>query len=317
MMRKRKALFLISAFAISLQPVWAQPVVSDAPQGLCKCPAELKHVLNGHPFLPTFAIPTPFADSQAIVALGFGYGTFESPVLGRILELKLGEFQPIAQGQVSLFSGFALSFGVKANVITGLNQAALLDYGASTSYTLQAGAIYELIRAKSDVLSLALDVSRPHSFAVSPLEAARAGLERIGGSADPNFASENVTTRWAPSARFAHAFSGFAGFQTFLGGRFDNTIENEQETTVKTVVNFGGGLSGDFKQLAGIPIGLTANYRRAQVVSSESGSNSDAFTLGLFEPFSATVNVGLELGLVKAGSGDVKVAALLARATYN
>jgi hypothetical protein len=272
--------------------------------------------LGGHAFLPSFAIPSPFADSQASVALGFGYRSYTTSVLGGDRELKLAGFQPSVQGQVHLFSGLALNFGFSGSLVTGVNSAAVLDYGASTAYALQLGALYEVLRTDTDVFSLALEVQRPHTLALSPLDAANAGLQQLLGAGDPNYAASQVTTRWAPDLRYAHTFAKFIGFRSFLGLRLDNTTSDGEASVAKSLINLGLGLSTDFKEVIGVPVGLTANYRRGQVLSS-GASNSDALTFGIFETGNDAFNIGAELGFVRTGAVNTTIGAILARGYFN
>src|SRR3954469_16192839 len=83
------------------------------------------HVLDGHAFLPMFHVDTPFAQSTALVGVGYASASFDN--------LDLGAFSPRVEGQAAIGKGFAVSLRATANVITGLNTDSAVQYGASSS----------------------------------------------------------------------------------------------------------------------------------------------------------------------------------------
>ena len=64
-----------------------------------------------------------------------------------------------------------------------------------------------------------------------------------------------------------------------------------------------------------MPIGITANYLRGQIITH--GSNVNIYDLGLYETLSKTFNAGLEFGRVHAGGLDTTVAAVTVQVYYN
>jgi hypothetical protein len=285
-------------------------------QKMCPCPEELRHVLGGHAFLPSFTIPSPFADSIAQIGLSFGYATYSASLFGVGRDIKLGAFQPSARGQVRLFDKFALGFGIRGNIITGVNSVGALDFGASVAYAFDLSGIYELLRQDRDVISVALNYSHPHSLTVSPLESAREGLQSLRGTGDADFSSSAVTSIWEPGFRYAHTINRSLGLQALAGLRINDTKENQETSSLKTSLSLGVGLSSDLKPWISIPLGVTLNYRRGQILTSE-GSNFDIAELGVFETFNPSFKVGLEAGVMRVGEVNTTVGTLLVRTYYN
>src|SRR5205823_2811192 len=153
----------------------------------------------------------PFADSKATLAVAFGAGNYERPFLIRTREIKIGAISPIAEGQVNVWDGLAIEFGISGRIVSGLNTESAIGYGASSQYSLKIGALYEIIRSDSSVLSAGLRYSHPKTIAVSPLNAISGSLGDIVGSSDPDATTDTTTSRWTPNLRFAHSFAPAIG----------------------------------------------------------------------------------------------------------
>ncbi len=275
-----------------------------------KCETRFSHVLDGHSFLPTFTIPTPFANSSALIAIGFGYGDQSG--------VNLLGFTPRAEGQVKIIKGLALSFGVAGHMLTGSDGSSALEYGASAGYSYKLGALYELIRSEKDVFSVAVELEHPNSFAVSPLESARSFIKGLINNAASDFVSNTVVNQWRPNVRWAHAFSPPFGLQALFGLKINQRKPEFRESTSSTRLQIGAQFETDFKPWVGVPFGLTLSYLRGQVLGSTLDlPSNNTISLGLYLTSSAAFNVGLEYGIVHSGDLTTRLGGVVARMYFN
>ena len=275
-----------------------------------KCGTQFSHVLEGHSFLPTFTIPTPFANSSALIAIGFGYGDQSG--------ISVVGFTPRAEGQVKIIKGLALNFGVAGHMLTGSDGTSALEYGASAGYSYKLGAIYEVIRTEANVLSAAFELEHPNSFAVSPLEGARSFIKGLINNAASDFVANTTVNQWRPSARWAHAFSRPFGLQALLGFKINQRKPEFRETTSSTRLQLGAQFETDFKPWVGVPFGLTLSYLRGQVLGSTLDlPNNNTISLGLYLTSSNAFNVGLEYGIVHSGDLTTRLGGVVARMYFN
>jgi hypothetical protein len=276
---------------------------------------QFAHVLNGHTFLPSFGVAAPFANSTASTVLGVALGNFTAPTATGDTDIKLAAFSPQFEGQIRAYDRLAISLGATGNIVTGINGESALRYGASTSYKLSVGALYELIRDETKVISVALTLERPHTYTVSPLETAKSALRDALGGGGAEAVQSNAQTDWRPNLRAAYAFNPVFGIRGLMGMRFTALKEDEAESS-QTRLNLGFAVDTDLKPWIGFPVGFTVNYLRNQTVSA-GAANSDTLTLGIFETFAQGFNLGLETGTVRSASGSSTLGALIIRTYYN
>jgi hypothetical protein len=275
----------------------------------------LKHVLNGHAFLPSVFIPNEFVDTRTSLAIGVGYGNYNSSVLNTLTNVKLGAFSPAVDVQVLLVDWLAIDLGMTGNAVAGLNASSVLQYGGSVAYTWRFGLIGQIWNDRSSNLALALEVDRPHLLAVSPLESAVQSVQEYLGNSTPDFPTNGVETQYKPSLRYAYGFSPVIGLRGFAGFNFQTGQDLAQRRTGNQF-NFGIGLSSDLKPWVDVPIGITANYRRNQIISG-GAVNADIFEFGIFETVSNRFNFGGEAGFTNTNKVDTKIFSLIARGYFN
>lgn len=276
------------------------------------CWMKSKHVLSGHAFLPSFAIPRTFADSNSLLSVGFAYKTLIDPSLPLNQELKLGAFSPGVVGAISIIPPLAIVFGISGSVIAGMNSTSAAQYGSSVSYNLTLGAIYEVIRTEVQVFSVALELDRPHRYSASPLIVAQTLAE--GGTTD--YITDTVETSWRPSLRYSHSFSPVFGLQSYLGFRFSSLREGENDPTSQSRLAFGSALDADLKPWIKVPVGFMLNYVHNHSLNS-GGVSTNQLSLGIFETLSPIVNVGLEIGRIYASGNDTTAGVIVVRAYYD
>lgn len=274
------------------------------------------HRLADHTFLPSSAVPLPFATSTAQLAFGFAYGSFDNLVASEREPVKLGAFNPRLTGTIRLFDPLTVGFGINATVIAGMNSFSVLQYGSSVIYSMRLGALYELMRHRAQVLSLALDVDRPHRYSASPVEAAAEVVRDVLGRGSADFVSEANGTIWRPGFRYARALSQVFGVQALVGLRFLTSTEDDATTVNRSRLTLGLTVDADLNPWISVPVGLTGSYARGQILSA-SGTSSDQWSVGIFETLSRSFNAGLEIGHISAGGSGSTTAVVALRAYYD
>lgn len=324
MQRRHHALLLLIASS-GVLPAISSAQADEALEPLPPLPAAVacapsreahKHVLSGHAFLQSFALPSPFADSTATLAMGFGTADTPDPTDATARDLNLGVFTPRVSGSVAIFGPLAINFGVSANMIVGLNSRSILRHGASTATNWKLGVIYEVLRDESNVLSLTFNTENPHQVAVSPIDAAEAFIKDLLGRGNPDYISDTVSHSWAPGVRYARALSSVFGLQALMSVRFNTTRTGEEVSRNKERFSLALGFDADLKPAIGVPVGFTANYLRGQALTAEQ-ANSDTFALGIYETISPAVNFGAEVGTIQTGGNTTSIVALSARAYFD
>ncbi len=281
----------------------------------CPCLFSARHVLAGHAFLPVLEQPSAFADSKFTLGIGVAQGTYGVIVNGANTDVNLISFAPTLNVQVAITSRLAVFAGFVSSITSGLNSQSALIYGGSVRYAWNFGALYELLRTHNSVLSLAFQVNRPHTLAVSPLQSAANAEGAVLSTADPNVVNTTVTTEYRPNLRFAHGFNSSIGIQASLGVDFRSTLQNGNSQG-GTLLTGALGLSSDLNPWLSVPIGFTLDYSRNQIIS-RSEDNANIGTIGIWETFTHRFNAGAELGWVRRGGLDSTIGAVIVRTYYN
>jgi hypothetical protein len=306
--RLRHAFMLTCLFAWIATPVRADDA-GCAPQ-------EYAHILNHHIFLPSFAVEDPFSDSTAQLALGMSYGTYTVGTPNGSQDLSLGAFSPDINVQIAILRRLAASVEIDANTTIGLNDTSIVNFGASTSYSFAFGAVYEIIRSENLVFSGGLILRRPHTLAVSPLDAAQSALDNTLGSSSADYVTSTIDTQWKPTVRVAYAFNPVFGVKSFIGVNL-NSVSGDDGNGASKVKGIGGvGLEANLDPAISIPVGLEINYNRNQILSA-GAYNSDVFTGGIFETSQRAFNAGFELGKAYVSGLNATVGILSIRGYYN
>ncbi|MFL5813583.1 MAG: hypothetical protein ACJ763_08400 [Bdellovibrionia bacterium] len=276
---------------------------------------DVRHMLAGHAFLPAIAQPAAFADSRATLAVGLGQGSYSVNIGPATQKIDLIGLSPSFDVQVALGSRFAVFGGITTFIVTGLNEVSALVYGGSVRYAWNFGGLFEIIRSEDSVLSLAFQVNKPHTLAVSPLQSVTEGIQDVLAGISPNLVNSSVSTEYRPNLRFAHGFNPSLGVQVSLGADIRSTVESGA-TNNGTLVTGAIGLSSDLNPWISVPLGLTLNATRNQVIT-RSEQNSNAVSVGLWETFTHRFNMGVEVGWVRRGNVDSTIGAIVARDYFN
>lgn len=314
--RVMTALLCWSALPLSAQAQEGVLIPPTAAAPACPETPQLPHVLGGHNFLPLLLFPSPFVDTQTDLVIAGAYGSYPNgsslPLLGSA-DLKLGGFQTSLNIQYSPMPRFALSLGFLGNLLTGMNSSSALAYGASIATQWQIGGLLKLYETDRLILSLGLLAQFPHYLSISPTNLI-AGFNRAVSVGAPDFVPENVSSSWRPNLRFAYVFNPTFGFSA-LAGIKAYALEQSNPDQSNLQVDLALGVTSDFYPQHGVPIGLTAAYRRNQVVQS-SDVNTNVFSFGLWETRWTQVAFGLEVGFSNVAGQNSTIAALGARVYY-
>lgn len=276
---------------------------------------DTRHVLGGHAFLPVIEQPAAFADSRATLGVGVGQGSYSVNVGATSQKIDLIGLSPSLDLQISIGDRFAIFGGFTSFIVSGLNEVSALVYGGSVRYTWNFGGLFEILRSEDSVLTIAFDVNKPHTLAVSPLQSVTEGIQESLAGISPSVVNSTVSTEYRPNLRFAHGFNPSLGVQASLGLDFRSTVENGAGSN-GTLVTAALGLSSDLNPWISVPIGLTLNASRNQIIT-RSESNSNAVSVGLWETFTHRFNMGVEVGWVRRGNVDSTIGAVLAREYFN
>lgn len=269
------------------------------------------HILGDHRFLPSFFFLNPFAVPTFEFDLGLAYGTFSREMLGTSRDLKVGSVGPKIEAQIKLVDRLMLIVAASGNVGFGLNGESVGLYGAASRYQPRLGLLWGVLKTERSVLSLGLDWEKTVTVQSSPIDFVTSKLSDLLGG--PDIPSENLVevTRWKPTVRFAQALSPAIGIAAFGGLNF--IAENFNSiASRRTQFMLGASLDVDFKP---VPIGLTFNYRFADLISS-GVDPSHLYTIGLFENFSPRFNFGVEVGRMERGDQWSTLGAFVTRYYY-
>lgn len=256
-----------------------------------------------------------FSDTTAELALGFGTGTFSVATQDGQQDIRLGNLTPNLDVQVAILKSLAVSLGLTASEVTGLNSNSVLFYGASVSYNFNFGIIYELHREEREVFSVALNVLRPHTLAISPFQAAESAINSYLQNSDPSLVQATANTVWEPQIRGAYAFNPVFGAQADLGLNL-NTYSSDVSQPSGSKLLFALGVDTNLNQPLSVPIGFSLAYQRDQILSLGS-SNGDFITAGVFTTARKSFTAGLELGKVFVSGINATIGAITIRIYFD
>jgi hypothetical protein len=244
-----------------------------------------------------------------------GQGSYGVTTNGTTTNVNLIAFAPSLNLQVAINPRIAIFGGFTSSITTGLNGESALIYGGSVRYAWNFGGLYELFRNDDTVLSVALQVNKPHTLSASPLESSVQAQQAVLAGVDPELVSTTISTEYRPNFRLAHGFNPSLGVQLSLGADVRSTTTNGSSTD-GTLFTAALGLSSDFNPWISVPVGLTATVSRNQIIS-RSESNANLVSVGIWETFTRRHNIGAEIGWFRRSGLDSVIGSILARVYFN
>ena len=226
--------------------------------GAAAIAADPTRVLNGHEFMPSEVVRSPFAISHFATITGGGMAfNVKTPFIdvdGNTIGTLEGDVAFMALGfeyQQRFGNWFAARVGFGGGARLGIDEQSVLAQGVNGTYVQTFGGIGRILQTEKVILSGALDFKRtnvvgldPYGFAQNVVEG---GLEEdndLVSSGGVNGGTLSALAGWAP-----RDWLGINGYVDFGPSQY---TEGESKTQL------GGGLAvgGDLKNLDLVPLGL-------------------------------------------------------------
>jgi len=268
---------------------------------------EAQRYFGGHQFIPSTLVPNPFEMTNLTSTTGFGTTlNLDVPVV-KLDGEKVGEVTSnIAfmllqfDYQHSIGDRYAVRGDVVATTRVGTSAAALLVEGLSALYGWGFGGSARLVTKPSWRLAATADVRSNNLFKMSPIGFVRElvtgvsnGDSTLVQAGEDSLLVSGNNIRLLGGLRGVYTPTPSLGFQGFfeagMGDRFTG------DTSKKTAINGGAGVSFDLNPLKGIPLGFLGSYRGEKI--SERGDDAgtaNTVGLGFFYTGRRYFSVGLE-----------------------
>jgi hypothetical protein len=272
---------------------------------------EPDRVVNGHAFMPSEVIPSPFALSSFTSLTGGGLAfDVKTPFVdvdGQEIGTLEGDVAFMALGfryQQRFGSWFAARAAFVGGARIGVDEQSVLAQGVTGTYVFSFGGIARLFQSAKVIVSTSLDFSQTEAVGLDPYGFAQRIIEEGLDQDNELVKTEGVSSGklsllagWAP----LH-WLGLNGYVDTSRGRF---TEIESETKV------GGGLAVgvDLKNLDIVPIGVQLVARTSAITnaSSDLASRSWAYGLGVLYTGWDDFSIGVEFAMntfERRGGGD-------------
>ncbi|HSA58010.1 MAG TPA: hypothetical protein VLE53_20015 [Gemmatimonadaceae bacterium] len=257
--------------------------------------------LNGHRFLPSSVVGTPFADTYFTNSTGAGLAldltipvrNVEGEEVGTIggdIGFLLLDFE--YQKAVARWLALRGKFGVVARL--GTSTEAIVASGASAVYGGSLGATVPLWRASNFFVSFVADVRRNTQYIVDPFTFA----QRIADSGYTEEAKElllrdEASTHWSAGLRGAWAVQSWVGLNLQIeSGEIDTPLVG-----MESLSQIGAQVGFDFTRIWRVPLGLSLGYRE-NAGNGRTGEFSGSYRiteLGLFYTGHPAFSIGGDL----------------------
>lgn len=249
--------------------------------------AEPGRTLNGHDFMPSEVVESPFAVSYFGTLTGGGMAfDVKTPFIdleGNDLGTLEGNVAFMALGfryQQRFGSWLAARFGFTGGARIGVDEQSVLAQGVTGTYGLRLGGIARILQTEKVILSGSLDFTRTDIVGLDPYGFARRVSEDGLGSDD----NDLVASGQAYSTRLAvlggWAPMGWLGINGYIEGGLGEYTNNDNETIL------GGGIAAgvDLKNLKLIPVGVQLLARTTGVTTAgaDLATRSWAYGMGFF-----------------------------------
>jgi hypothetical protein len=245
---------------------------------------EASRSLNGHEFIPSEVIPTPFASSHFATLTGGGIAfNVKTPFIdldGQEVGTLEGDVGFMALGfryQQGLTGWLAARFAFVGGARIGVDEQAMLAQGVTGTYGMQLGGIARIKQWDKVILSGAVDITRTDVVGVDPYGFVQRVVDEGLGSEDNDLVNSGnvysvrggVLAGWAPNPWLG------------LNGSFDVSQGEFSEMDSETVLGGGLAVGADLKNLGTIPLGLQLVARTSGVTSGGADLATRSWTYGL------------------------------------
>ena len=263
--------------------------------------------MNGHVFIPSLLVETPFRETTFKLGLLYGFGDATGPKY----EVQPGTPPTVVQNGTAsyTFASFAQTFRydyrflewlsagltVITSLYSGIDGPSVISIGAQVGIgaglNVKAGHRFGPIET-----AIGLEVSNEPSYGV--LVAAALIKAVHDGVIDAGVALQTTHTRninpfaaasWAPLPALGLTLNlGYIHKQLRLSG---GDIVTDQDG-----IQFAGALDFDFGRISSVPIGLLFAYRLNSGIGDTGISKIEDVTGGIFYTAKREISLGLEVG---------------------
>ncbi len=255
-------------------------------------------VLNGHAFLPSFVIRTPFAATSFDANLGYGVGSASGPtynLAGNIDGSRTYSFAAMGQtfGYEKLITeGVSAGGGVQTTLYSGIDGPSALVVGADVNVGLlgkvTAGHRFGPIQAAAT-----LDLAYGPRLGIIVIDAVRSAIASGGVETDPALAIDKVLTlqpgfaaSWAPHK--ALGITAAVDWQWV-------SADKEQGSSDGSAAGLGFAGDLDFGKITSVPLGLLAAIHWVEPLAGQDISRVQDYSLGGFYTGKPELVLGAEV----------------------
>ncbi len=278
-------------------------------------------VLNGHRFIPSEQIPTPFVTSYIKTATGGGAAfNLKTPFLDvdgdtlGTLEGNVGFMTLAFQYQQKVTDWLALRGGFTGSARVGVDEQSILAEGLTGIVGWSLGGSALIVHKPTWLLSGSLDFARNEFVGLDPFGFAQSVVDS-GLSDDNNLVSSTNSVSSRAMVRAAWAPKKWLGATASLEGG----VGDVQDVNSKGIFGAAATLGVDFRQLNWWSIGVLGffRYETFNQNGADLSSNTSRVGLGVSYTGRDDFSVGLEgstINFAREGSEDTFTGALM---TFN
>jgi hypothetical protein len=250
--------------------------------------------LNDHQFIESESLESPFITTSLASLTGAGFATAKD------LKIDLGLFAQGFRYNIAFLDWLSIRAGINGKILSGANAQSALLFGLQLSYDYSIGAKIRALRIGGFQLSASLDVSFDNSVQMSPRDAIVESINKgdISTKTLLNIRSATVTT---PGIQLAYAFGSTVGLW-FALKQLIAQADGESESYSSTEA--GVGVSLNFNQSLGLPVGSSLTYRS---ISDDSEDTEEYTGIGLFYTGRPELLTGVEVELGKITASRITI----------
>ncbi|MFL5250168.1 MAG: hypothetical protein ACJ79P_00690 [Myxococcales bacterium] len=274
----------------------AEPV---APAGQGRTAPEM----NGHVFMPSALVDTPFRETTFKLGLLYGLGTATGPQFG----IVDGKVQAVGQADYT-FADFAqtfryeyrfaewLSLGavVLSNLYSGIDGPSAVNIGAEVGigFGLRARAGHRFGPVETAII---VDASTNPEFGLLVFEAIRQAI--LNGQIQPGATLQTShSLNVNPEAAASWAPFPALGITVNAGYLYKSLRQNGESLGSQDGIQAGAVLDFDFGKISSVPIGLVGGYRLTAPLGDGGVERIDDIEGGIFYTGRRELGLGMEIG---------------------
>ncbi|HYS10449.1 MAG TPA: hypothetical protein VEP66_17045 [Myxococcales bacterium] len=285
---------VLPASAIAQQETRANP--ADQPAAARTAP-----VLNGHTFMPTFIVDTPFRETTFRLGLLYGFGSATGPrydIHGNPIGTADYTFASFAQTfrfDYQFLEWLSAGATIITSLYSGIDGPSVVSIGAQVGVgaglNVKAGYRFGPVQT-----AIGLDVSNSPQYgfliAATLIKAVQQGVIDPGTALQANHVrtvNPFAAASWAPfPALGLTANFGYLYKELRLSGV--GAVDHQNG------LQFGMAADFDFAKISSVPIGLLAAYRISAPIGDSDLEKIDDITGGIFYTAQREISLGLEVG---------------------